>query len=70
MGGYTLVDRVYVGPMGITDVDVKILEPKARIDIGSDFVVSFDDVFDVYINKMIERVDVLFDKAFDLEEGR
>jgi hypothetical protein len=68
--GYALVNCVYVGPIGMTNIDVKIFEPKARIDIRGDLVVGFDDVFDVHINKVIERVDVLFNKALHFKEGR
>lgn len=51
-------------------MNVGVFEPESGIDIRSDFVVGFDDVLDVSIDKVVERVDVLFDETFHFEECR
>lgn len=51
-------------------MNVGVFEPKSGIDVRSDLVVGFNDVLDVGIDKVVERVDVLFDEAFDFEESR
>ena len=38
---------------------VRVLEPKFWIDVGGDFVIRFDDVLDVDVDKVVEGVDVL-----------
>ena len=50
-------------------MNICVLEPKPRIDIGSNFVIGLDDVLDVHIYKVIERVDVLFDETFYFEKS-
>jgi hypothetical protein len=42
-------------------VDTSVFEPEFGIDVGEDFVVGFEDIREVYIDKIVERVDVLFD---------
>lgn len=51
-------------------MNVGVFEPESGIDVRSNFAVGFDDVFDVGINKVVERVDVLFDETFHSEESR
>jgi hypothetical protein len=63
------VDRVGVGAGGDADLDIGVSQPEARVDVRGDFFVGFDDVFDVVVDKVVEGVDVLFDEAFDFEEG-
>lgn len=50
-------------------MNVGIFEPEPGIDVRSDLVVGFDDVLYVCVDKVVERVDVLFDETFDLEES-
>lgn len=50
-------------------MNVGVFEPEPGIDIRRDLVVGFDDVLDVGIDKVVERLNVLFDKTFDLEES-
>ena len=40
-----------------------------RIDIAEDLAVGLDNLLDLHIDEEIERVDMLFDETFDLEEG-
>lgn len=70
MGGDALIDGVEIGTVWETDVDVCVLEPESGIDVRSDLVVGLDNVLDVGIDKVVERVDVLFDEAFYFEESR
>lgn len=65
----TLVYRVQISAVWEADVNVGVFEPKARIDIRGDLVVGSDDVLDVHIDEIVERVDVLLDQTFDSEEG-
>ena len=51
-------------------MNVGVFEPESGIDVRSDLVIGFDDVLDVGIDKVVERVDVLFDETFDFEESR
>lgn len=69
VGGDGLVDGIEVGAVGEGDVDVGVLEPEAGVDVGGDLVVGLDDVLDVDVDEMVERVDVLLDEALDLEKG-
>ena len=69
MGGYALVNRVRVCPVGEADTDVGVLEPETGVDVRGDFVIGLEDVFDVDIDEIVERVDVLFYEPFHLEEG-
>ncbi len=51
------------------DIDVGELEPEARVDVGSNFIVCLDDILDVNIDKVIEGIDMLLDETFDFEKG-
>jgi hypothetical protein len=66
----TLVYRVQISAVGEADMNVRVLEPKARIDIRGDFVIGPYDIFDVHIDKIVEGVDVLLDQTFDFQECR
>lgn len=68
MRGYPFVDGRNFISVRETNIDVTVFEPESRIDVGSDFVISFHDIFYVDIDKVIERVNVLFDEPFDLEK--
>ena len=51
------------------NANVGVLEPESRVDLGGDFVIGTEDVFEININKVVERVQVLFDESFCLEES-
>lgn len=70
MGGDALVDSVQIGAVREANLNVGVFEPESGIDVRSDFVVSFDDVLDVGINKVVERINVLFDETLHFEESR
>ena len=59
MRSHTLVDRVRVGPVREADDNVRVFEPKTRVDVGRDLVVGFEDVFDIDIDEIVEGVDML-----------
>jgi hypothetical protein len=65
-----LVDRVRVRAVGEADADVGVLEPEARVDVRGHLVVRAEDVLDVDVDKVVERVDVLLHEPLDLEERR
>ena len=68
MRSYAFVNRVRVCAVRKADADIGVFEPEARIDVRSDFVVGPEDVFDIDIDEVVERVDMLFHKPFHLEE--
>lgn len=68
--GDFLVDGGHFITIGKPDVDVGVFEPKSRVNVRSDFMICFNDVLNVEIDKVVERIDVLFDETFDLQEGR
>jgi hypothetical protein len=47
-----------------------LLEVEMRIDIGFDTLVRSDDLFQVDVDKVVERVDMLLDQTLDLQECR
>lgn len=65
MRGHSFVDGLDLISVWKSYIDVGIFEPESRIDIGSDFVVSFHDVFNINIDEVVERVSMLFDETFD-----
>ena len=62
------VDGIWVRAVGETDVNIGVLEPETRVYIRGDFAVCFYDILDVYVNKVVERVDVLLDETLDLKK--
>jgi hypothetical protein len=66
---HTLVNRFDVSAIREADVDVGVFEPETGVDIRGDFVVSLDDVLEIDVDKVIEGVYVLLDKAFHFEKG-
>jgi hypothetical protein len=64
-----LVYRLQLVSIRETNVNVGVLEPETRVNVGGDFVVRLDNVFDIGIDKVVEGVDVLFHQPFDLEKG-
>ena len=69
MRSYAFVNRVRVRAVREADTDVGVLEPETRVNVRGDFVVGLEDVFDVDVDEIVERVDVLFYKPLHLEEG-
>lgn len=65
-----LVYRLQLVSIREPNINVGVLEPETGVNVGGDFVVCLDNVFDICINKVVERVDVLFHQPFNLEEGR
>lgn len=59
--GDTLVDRVCISAVREADDDVSVFEPKARVNVGGDFVIGLEDVLDIYVDEVVERVDMLLD---------
>lgn len=49
-----LVDRIRVCTVWKPDMDIRILQPEARIDVGGDFVVRLKNILDVDIYEVIE----------------
>jgi hypothetical protein len=47
-----------------------LLKPKVTVNIAADDLVGFYNVLDLVVSEEVERIDVLFDKAFDFQEGR
>jgi hypothetical protein len=60
------VDRIRIRTIRKSNMNVGILQPEPGIYVRGDFVIRFQDVLDVDIDKVIEGIDVLFDKALDL----
>ena len=70
VGRNSFVDCVGIGSVRETDLDVDVLEPETRIDIGCDFVVGLHDIFYVYIHEIVEGVYMLLNQALDFQESR
>jgi len=64
------VDRVCVRTIRKTDMDVGIFQPESGVYVRRDLAICLQDVLDVHIDKIIEGVDVLFDKTLDFKKGR
>jgi len=47
-----------------------ILQEERWVDVAQNPLVGFDDFLQLHPDEEIERVDVLFDQPFDLEECR
>ena len=52
-----------------SNVYIRVLEPETRVDIRSNLVVRFDDIFYIGFDEIIERIDVLLDETFDFQES-
>lgn len=70
VGSKLLIDSPHFISVRESDVDIDVLEKETRVDIRGDFIVRFDDVFYVNIDEVVERVDMLLDKTFDLQKCR
>lgn len=55
--------------IGQTDVHVQVFQVKGRIHVTNDASIRHDDLLDVNVDKIVERVDVLFYQAFRFEKG-
>lgn len=51
-------------------MNVGVLEPEPGIDVRSDFAVGFDDILDVRVDEVIERIYMLLDETFYFEKCR
>jgi len=51
-------------------MDVGIFQPESGVYVRRDLAICLQDVLDVHIDKIIEGVDVLFDKTLDFKKGR
>ena len=60
---------LFVGPTGRADVDVGVSEVEAWVDIAEDLTVGLDDLLELNLNKVVERIDMLFNEPFDLEKS-
>jgi hypothetical protein len=63
--------KIYSIPVvanGRPDADVRVLEPKFWVDVRCNLVVGTDDLLEINVDKIVERVDVLFDQTFCLKE--
>lgn len=47
-----------------SNTNVEIFQIEARIGIAKNFVVSLNNLLDVFIDEIIEGIDVLFHEAF------
>ena len=52
------------------DAHVQVLQIEARIGIALHLVVRPDNVLDVHIDEVVERIDVLLNQTLDLQERR
>ena len=68
MWGDAFVNCIEICAVWCTYIDISVFEPEARVDIRCDFIIGFDDAFDVEIHKVVEGVYVLFDETFYFEE--
>ena len=69
IGSHSLVDGLHVVPIRETYVDVGVLEPKTRVDVGSNFVVRFHDILNIHVDKIVEGIYVLLHKAFHFQKS-
>ena len=51
-------------------MDIRIFQPETRVNVGGDFVIRLQDVLDVDIYEIVERVNVLLHQTLDFEERR
>lgn len=64
-----LINSICVRSVRESDGDVCVLEPETRIDIRSDLIISLEDIFDVDIHEIIERVNMLLYETLDLKKS-
>lgn len=64
MGGDALVNSIGVRSVRKPDGNVCVSEPEAWVDIRGHFIIRFKDIFDIDVDEVIERVDMLFDQSF------
>ena len=54
----------------LAHVDIVVSKEEVRIDIAQHLSVGFDDLLEFDLDEVVEGVDMLLDKTFDLEESR
>ena len=64
----TLVYGIGVCPIGGTNLDIEIFQPKSWIDVGCDFVIGFNDILDVDVDEVVEGINVLLNQPFHFEK--
>jgi hypothetical protein len=69
MRGDFLLNRFHFIPVGEAYVDVDIFKPKSWVHIRGYFVISFDYVFEVDIDEVVEGVDMLLNETLHFQEG-
>jgi hypothetical protein len=67
--GYAFVNCVRICAVREADTDISVFEPETGINVRGDFVIGLEDVFDIDIDEVVERIDVLFHEPFYLEKG-
>jgi hypothetical protein len=67
--GYAFVNRIRVCAVREVDTDIGVFEPETGVNVRGDFVIGFEDAFDIDIDEVVERVNVLFHEPFHLEKG-
>lgn len=54
MRGDFLFNCFHFVPIGKTNIDVDVFEPKTWVYVGSYLVVGFNDIFDIDIHEIVE----------------
>ena len=55
---------------GLANVDIVVSKKEIRGDITQHLSVGSDDLLEFDLDEVVEGVDMLLDKTFDLEESR
>ena len=66
-GGLNLIEALL--HIRCPDPYIQILEIKQRVSEARDLVICHHDVLDVFVDKVVEAVDVLLYQALDGQEG-
>lgn len=53
-----------------SNMNIQILYVESRVWKTDDFVICFDNLFDVHFDEVVERINVLFDQTFSFEKSR
>ena len=68
MGTDAFVDGVSILPFRKADSYTVVNQLKMWIHVGRDAVVGLDDIVNVNVDKIIEGINVLFNKTFDFQK--
>jgi hypothetical protein len=69
-GRYRFVAVRVVTSSRRSDPDVGIFDEEFRVSVGDDQTIGLEDLFDIRLNKVVERVEMLLDETLNLEESR